>query len=130
MVWSVPGRVAPPTSGSDETVWVITMSVGRRFIGGLLPETDTDPLVEVGAKDLTAHVDFTGIAVAAQDAGLTLPEMALAWVLNHPAVTSAIIERPPRADCWPRHASRGRWPAPGRQRHRPVSAPPGARATA
>ncbi len=31
---------------------------------------DMDPLVDVGEKDITAHVDFTGIAVAAQDAGL------------------------------------------------------------
>ncbi|HEV8689246.1 MAG TPA: SAM-dependent methyltransferase [Ideonella sp.] len=31
---------------------------------------DTDPLVEVGDKDITAHVNFTGIAIAAQDAGL------------------------------------------------------------
>jgi SAM-dependent MidA family methyltransferase len=31
---------------------------------------DADPLVEVGAKDITAHVDFTGIALAGQDAGL------------------------------------------------------------
>lgn len=31
---------------------------------------DTDPLTDVGAKDITAHVDFTGIALAAQDAGL------------------------------------------------------------
>ena len=31
---------------------------------------DTDPLVDIGAKDITAHVDFTGIALAAQDAGL------------------------------------------------------------
>ncbi len=31
---------------------------------------DTDPLVEVGAKDITAHVNFTGIALAAQHAGL------------------------------------------------------------
>ena len=31
---------------------------------------DTDPLAEVGLKDITAHVDFTGIALAAQDAGL------------------------------------------------------------
>ncbi|MDQ6679789.1 MAG: SAM-dependent methyltransferase [Pseudomonadota bacterium] len=30
---------------------------------------DTDPLVDVGAKDITAHVDFTGVALAAQDAG-------------------------------------------------------------
>lgn len=31
---------------------------------------DDNPLVDVGAKDVTAHVDFTGIALAAQDAGL------------------------------------------------------------
>ncbi|MDP1647655.1 MAG: SAM-dependent methyltransferase [Rubrivivax sp.] len=31
---------------------------------------DTDPLVDVGAKDITAHVDFSGIALAAQEAGL------------------------------------------------------------
>ncbi|WP_235578348.1 class I SAM-dependent methyltransferase [Pseudorhodoferax sp. Leaf267] len=30
---------------------------------------DADPLADVGAKDITAHVDFSGIAVAAQDAG-------------------------------------------------------------
>ena len=30
---------------------------------------DMDPLVDVGAKDITAHVDFTGIALAGQDAG-------------------------------------------------------------
>jgi SAM-dependent MidA family methyltransferase len=31
---------------------------------------DTDPLADVGAKDITAHVNFTGIALAAQEAGL------------------------------------------------------------
>ena len=31
---------------------------------------DTHPLLDVGTKDITAHVDFTGIALAAQDAGL------------------------------------------------------------
>ena len=31
---------------------------------------DTDPLVEVGDKDITAHVNFSAIALAAQDAGL------------------------------------------------------------
>ncbi|MBC7380249.1 MAG: SAM-dependent methyltransferase [Burkholderiaceae bacterium] len=30
---------------------------------------DTDPLADVGSKDITAHVNFTGIALAAQDAG-------------------------------------------------------------
>jgi len=33
---------------------------------------DGDPLADVGAKDITAHVDFTGIALAAQDAGLAV----------------------------------------------------------
>ena len=31
---------------------------------------DSDPLGDVGVKDVTAHVDFTGVAMAAQDAGL------------------------------------------------------------
>ncbi len=33
-------------------------------------QADADPLVAVGLKDLTAHVDFTAMALAAQDAGL------------------------------------------------------------
>ena len=35
-------------------------------------QSDTDPLLLVGHKDITAHVNFTGIALAAQDAGLTV----------------------------------------------------------
>ena len=31
---------------------------------------DADPLSDVGAKDITAHVNFTGLAMAAQEAGL------------------------------------------------------------
>ena len=31
---------------------------------------DTDPLADVGLKDITAHVNFSGIALAAQEAGL------------------------------------------------------------
>ena len=33
-------------------------------------EADADPLVQVGLKDITAHVNCTGIALAGQDAGL------------------------------------------------------------
>ncbi len=33
---------------------------------------DGDPLADVGDKDITAHVDFTGIALAGQDAGLAV----------------------------------------------------------
>jgi len=35
-----------------------------------LHRADPDPLTLVGEKDITAHVNFTGIALAAQDAGL------------------------------------------------------------
>ncbi|MET0383926.1 MAG: SAM-dependent methyltransferase [Burkholderiaceae bacterium] len=31
---------------------------------------DTDPLADVGEKDITAHVNFSGVALAAQEAGL------------------------------------------------------------
>ena len=33
-------------------------------------EADANPLVQVGLKDITAHVNFTGIALAGQEAGL------------------------------------------------------------
>ena len=33
-------------------------------------QSDSDPLVLVGEKDITAHVNFSGIALTAQDAGL------------------------------------------------------------
>ena len=32
--------------------------------------SDTHPLVDVGEKDITAHINFSGIALAAQDVGL------------------------------------------------------------
>jgi SAM-dependent MidA family methyltransferase len=35
-------------------------------------QADTDPLVDVGAKDITAHVNWSGIALAAQEAGLVV----------------------------------------------------------
>ncbi|ROZ77765.1 class I SAM-dependent methyltransferase [Ramlibacter sp. WS9] len=33
-------------------------------------QADTNPLSEIGLKDITAHVNFTGLALAAQEAGL------------------------------------------------------------
>jgi SAM-dependent MidA family methyltransferase len=37
-----------------------------------LHQADTDPLVAVGQKDITAHVNFTGVALAGQNAGLNV----------------------------------------------------------
>jgi SAM-dependent MidA family methyltransferase len=48
----------------------------QRHMGTLmchrLHQADTDPLRDVGLKDITAHVNFTGIALAAQEAGLNV----------------------------------------------------------
>ncbi|WP_034387077.1 class I SAM-dependent methyltransferase [Comamonas composti] len=45
----------------------------QRHMGTLvchrLHQVDSDPLADLGLKDITAHVNFTGTAVAAQDAG-------------------------------------------------------------
>ena len=35
-------------------------------------QADGDPLVAIGDKDITAHVNFSGIALAAQESGLTV----------------------------------------------------------
>ena len=46
----------------------------QRHMGTLMchraHQADTDPLSDIGLKDITAHVDFTSVALAAQDAGL------------------------------------------------------------
>jgi SAM-dependent MidA family methyltransferase len=47
----------------------------QRYMGTVMchqgHKADGDPLAQVGRKDITAHVNFTGVAVAAQDEGLT-----------------------------------------------------------
>lgn len=46
----------------------------QRHMGTLmchrLHQSDDNPLVDLGLKDITAHVNFTGVALAAQEAGL------------------------------------------------------------
>ena len=46
----------------------------QRHMGTLMchrgHQADADPLADVGQKDITAHVNFTGLALAAQEAGL------------------------------------------------------------
>lgn len=46
----------------------------QRHMGTLMchqaHQADTDPLTQVGLKDITSHVNFTGIALSGQDAGL------------------------------------------------------------
>ncbi|MEY4699394.1 MAG: hypothetical protein RIR85_814 [Pseudomonadota bacterium] len=46
----------------------------QRHMGTLMchqgHQSDTNPLVQVGRKDITAHVNFTGVALAGQEVGL------------------------------------------------------------
>lgn len=48
----------------------------QRHMGTLIchraHQTDHQPLVDLGFKDITAHVNFTGMALAAQDAGMSV----------------------------------------------------------
>ncbi|WP_298600468.1 SAM-dependent methyltransferase [uncultured Limnohabitans sp.] len=47
-----------------------------------LHQADDNPLLAVGQKDITAHVNFTGVALAAQNAGLAvLGYASQAWFL-------------------------------------------------
>jgi SAM-dependent MidA family methyltransferase len=47
-----------------------------------LHQADDNPLVAVGQKDITAHVNFTGVALAGQNAGLqVLGYASQAWFL-------------------------------------------------
>jgi SAM-dependent MidA family methyltransferase len=48
----------------------------QRHMGTLMchqgHQSDPDPLAAVGTKDITAHVNFTGVALAGQEAGLSV----------------------------------------------------------
>lgn len=57
---------------------------------------DGDPLVEVGRKDITAHVNFTAMALAAQDAGLqVLGYTTQAHFLINCGLAQRMVELPP-----------------------------------
>lgn len=71
----------------------------QRHMGTLMchraHRSDTDPLADLGQKDITAHVNFTGLALAAQEAGLpTLGYTSQARFL----VNCGIVERMAQAD--------------------------------
>ena len=56
--------------GFPESEYYHPQRVGGTLMCHRAHRADPDPLVDVGQKDITAHVNFTGIALAAQDAGL------------------------------------------------------------
>lgn len=56
--------------GFPEAEYYHPQRVGGTLMCHRAHRADADPLAEVGDKDITAHVDFTAIALAAQDAGM------------------------------------------------------------
>jgi len=58
---------------------------------------DTDPLIDIGCKDITAHVNFTGLALAAQQAGLaTLGYTSQARFLMNCGLVEQLAQAPLR----------------------------------
>jgi len=58
--------------GFPEAEYYHPQRVGGTLMCHRAHRVDDDPLRDVGCKDITAHVDFSGIALAAQDAGMTV----------------------------------------------------------
>jgi SAM-dependent MidA family methyltransferase len=58
-----------------------------------LHQADDNPLLAVGQKDITAHVNFTGVALAAQNAGLhVLGYTSQAWFLLNLGLAERMAE--------------------------------------
>jgi SAM-dependent MidA family methyltransferase len=58
--------------GFPEAEFYLPQRIGGTLMCHQAHQSDPDPLVSVGLKDITAHVNFTGIAMAGQDAGWTV----------------------------------------------------------
>jgi SAM-dependent MidA family methyltransferase len=58
--------------GFPEAEYYHPQRLGGTLMCHHLHRADPDPLTQVGEKDITAHVNFTGIALAGQDAGLSV----------------------------------------------------------
>lgn len=56
--------------GFPEDEFYLPQRTGGTLMCHRLHRADTDPLADPGLKDITAHVNFTGVALAGQDAGL------------------------------------------------------------
>jgi len=54
--------------GFPEAEYYHPQRTGGTLMCHHLHQSDPDPLVKVGEKDITSHVNFTGIALAGQDA--------------------------------------------------------------
>jgi SAM-dependent MidA family methyltransferase len=56
--------------GFPEAEYYHPQRVGGTLMCHRAHTADTNPLIDVGQKDITSHVNFTGVALAAQDAAM------------------------------------------------------------
>lgn len=56
--------------GFNDAEYYHPQRLGGTLMCHHLHQSDSDPLVQVGDKDITAHVNFTAVALAGQDAGM------------------------------------------------------------
>jgi SAM-dependent MidA family methyltransferase len=56
--------------GFPEGEYYLPQRIGGTLMCHRAHQADTDPLTDVGEKDITSHVNFTSVALVAQDTGL------------------------------------------------------------
>ena len=87
--------------GFPESEYYLPERIGGTLMCHRAHLADADPLADVGAKDITAHVDFSGVALAAQDAGFAvLGYTSQARFLFNCGLATSMAEAQQRGD-WP-----------------------------
>ena len=87
--------------GFPEREYYLPERIGGTLMCHRAHLADTDPLVDVGEKDITAHVDFSGLALDAQDAGFeVLGYTSQARFLFNCGLATSMEEAQQRGD-WP-----------------------------
>ncbi|MDP1692594.1 MAG: SAM-dependent methyltransferase [Burkholderiaceae bacterium] len=91
--------------GFPEAEYYLPERVGGTLMCHRAHVADTDPLADIGDKDITAHVNFSAIALTAQDAGFeVLGYTSQARFLLNCGLASLMGEAQQRSD-WPALAS-------------------------
>jgi SAM-dependent MidA family methyltransferase len=87
--------------GFPDAEYYLPDRVGGTLMCHRAHRADTDPLADVGAKDITAHVNFSAIALAAQDAGFeVLGYTSQARFLLNCGIAPLLLAAQQRGD-WP-----------------------------
>jgi SAM-dependent MidA family methyltransferase len=85
--------------GFPDAEYYLPERIGGTLMCHRAHRADTDPLSDIGDKDITAHVNFSAIALAAQDAGFeVLGYTSQARFLLNCGIAEAMAEAQQRSD--------------------------------